>query len=98
MHRVIKNIIKECKFIISHYSKLFEDVTDVDGDIDEAIKRLMAAKRALGLVNKLPDSASRTTNRSRIMGNLNKLNALVNRMAKKIRQEIDADFDPKSYY
>ena len=54
----------------------------------EMQKRFEAAKRALGLVNKLKDSPSRTRNRSRIMSNLNKIRGSLQRLDK-ILKEMD---------
>lgn len=58
------------------------DMSDLSGAFDEAAKRLDAAKRGLGLVNKLPPGDQRTENRRRIMANLNRLRALIARIAK----------------
>lgn len=44
---------------------------------DEAMRRMDAAKRALGLVNKLPPGESRTMHKRRVMGNLNRIRTLV---------------------
>lgn len=67
--------------------KLDEAVTDIpDGTLadmfEEAVKRLDAARRGLGLTNKLPPGPQRQQHRARILGNLNRLRALVDRMVK----------------
>lgn len=54
-----------------------KEVPNLDAIFGEANKRLEAARRALGLVNKLPQGESRTMHKRRIMGNLNRIRALV---------------------
>ena len=86
----IKELDKKFKAVVEFFSKVLnEAVTDLNvpaGDLaaafDEAAKRLDAARRGLGLVNKLPAGQERTENRRRIMGNLNRLRALVDRITK----------------
>jgi hypothetical protein len=75
------------KLMLGFKEALTEGVTDLPvGDLgsmfDEAVKRLEAARRGLGLVNKLPPGDERKANRSRIMGNLNRIRALVDRITK----------------
>lgn len=60
--------------------------TDVMGMFDEATRRLDAAKRGLGLSNKLPPE-ERRANKSRIMGNMNRLRALIYQILKKVDAE-----------
>lgn len=62
---------------------------NVEGGMDEILaameqvmKQMDAAKRGLGLVNKLGDSPSRTTNRSRVMGNMNRIRGNLQRIEK----------------
>ncbi len=50
--------------------------------MEQVMKQMEAAKRGLGLVNKLGDSPSRTTNRSRLMGNMNRIRANLRRVEK----------------
>lgn len=64
-----------------------EGVTDIpDGTLEDmftdAVRRLEAARKGLGLTNKLPPGPSRQQHRARILGNLNRLRALVDRMVK----------------
>lgn len=74
--------------IVKKRKKLQEGVTDFPADsdmlqmFDEAIKRLEAARRGLGITNKLPPGEEKRMHRSRIMGNLNRLRALVDRLVK----------------
>lgn len=58
------------------------DAAMLDTMFDETSKMLDAARRGLGLTNKLKDSALRTTARSRIMGNLNRIRAKLSRITK----------------
>jgi len=50
--------------------------------MEQVMKQMEAARRGLGLVNKLADSPSRTMNRSRVMGNMNRIRANVRRIEK----------------
>lgn len=56
------------------------EVPNIEAIFGEASKRLEAARRALGLANKLPPGESRTQNKRRIMGNLNRIRDLVYRL------------------
>jgi hypothetical protein len=73
---------------------LKEGVTDLgtpSGDLaaafDEASKRFEAARRGFGIVNKLPKGPERSEHRKRILGNLNRLRALVDRIVKQADSE-----------
>lgn len=61
------------------------ETMDIESMFDETVKMLNAAKRGLGLTNKLSDSASRTRFRSRIMGNLNRIRAKLARITKALQ-------------
>jgi len=56
-----------------------EEVMDA---MDTVMKQMDAARRGLGLVNKLADSPSRTKNRSRVMGNMNRIRGNLRRIEK----------------
>lgn len=58
------------------------NMEEVLAGMDQVMKQMEAAKRGLGLVNKLGDGPSRTRNRSRIMGNMNRIRANVRRIEK----------------
>lgn len=53
------------------------------------VKQINAARKALGMLNKMEDSPFRTVNRSRVMGNLNRIRATLRRVEKAIDQYID---------
>jgi len=55
---------------------------EVIAGMEQVMQQMDAAKRGLGLVNKLADGPSRTKNRSRIMGNMNRIRANVRRIEK----------------
>jgi hypothetical protein len=57
-----------------------QDDLRLDQKLDIMIDRMNAAKRALGIVNRLPAGEKRTAHRSRVMGNLNTLRAQVNHL------------------
>ena len=58
------------------------NMEDIVAAMDTVIRQLEAAKKGLGLVNKLPDSPSRTINRSRVMKNLNRIRGNLRRIEK----------------
>jgi len=59
-----------------------DDLDEILNGMEQVIKQMDAAKRGLGLVNKLGDGASRTKHRSRVMGNMNRIRANVRRIEK----------------
>lgn len=58
------------------------EMEEVMAAMDQVMKQMDAAKRGLGLVNKLSDSPSRTKNRSRVMGNMNRIRGNIRRIEK----------------
>ncbi len=62
----------------------------LESQLDQAIARLDAAKRALSIANRLQDPASRKKHRSRVMGMLNSLRASLWRLQDAIQGEIEA--------
>ena len=82
----------ESRFIkvLSDFNKLTEDVTQLSAPsndllamFDEASKRFEAARRGIGITNRMPAGPERQQHRARIMANLNRLRALVDRIVKK---------------
>lgn len=49
----------------------------LEQNLEEIEHRFAAARRGLGLVNKLPNGESKTFHRKRIMGNLNRIRVLL---------------------
>lgn len=68
--------------------KLGKDGHEID-DLLEAVGRYEAARRALGIVNKLTPGPTKAKHVSRIMGNMNKLRALVNKLSAEFMDEWD---------
>lgn len=62
----------------------------LEAQLADASNRLMAARRALGIANKLTDPASRKKHRSRIMGMLNRLGHSLVRLQQAIAGETEA--------
>ena len=58
------------------------DMEEVMAAMETVMKQMEAARRGLGIVNKLADSPSRTRNRSRVMGNMNRIRANLRRIEK----------------
>ena len=56
---------------------------NLEEQLEEITKRMNAAYRGMGIVNRMPDSASRTKHRSRIMSNLNIIRGMLSRVLKK---------------
>lgn len=81
------DIVQSVEFIVNHYSVLSENVLDTS-DLDVAIERMAAAKKALGIVNKLQPGDFRAKHASRVLSNLNKIRGLVRRLEQKIMSEM----------
>ena len=70
--------------------QLLEGVLDMPADtnteqqIDILIERLAAAKRALGITNRLQNPEERKKHRGRVMGFLNQLRAMLARITKSL--------------
>ena len=62
----------------------------LDDQLGQAISQFDAARRALGIANRLQDPASRAKHKQRIMGMLNRLRASMNRLTTAIDGEIQA--------
>lgn len=58
---------------------------------DEAGRRLQVAKKALGLANKLRNPEERAHHKKIVIGLLNKLRALVNRLTRQLTQKVEQD-------
>jgi len=59
--------------------------SDVQKAIDRVIDQMSAAKRALGLTNKLKTPEDRRRQRSRVMSNMNKIRANLRRIEKMLK-------------
>ena len=97
----IQRLTKVVEHLQSSFVLLTEGVTDFSPGstlpdmLDEAIKRLAAAKQGLGLANKLktrdgaPDMAARAKHKGVIMGHLNKIRALVARVTRSLELDLE---------
>jgi hypothetical protein len=61
-----------------------EDFFAIGDMLQDALNKYSAAKRGLGIANRLQDPADRAVHRSRIMGNMNRLRALVRSIEQKL--------------
>jgi len=68
----------------------FSEPEDMVSAMEVVINQMNAAKRAMAILNKMPDSASRTRNRSRVMGNLNKIRGSLDRVFKQMKSMADS--------
>ena len=82
--RELEALLLEIETNLESYRSLLTESADVNALFDETSSMLAAAKRGLGISNKLKDPDSRKKNRSRIMGTLNKLRAQLGKIAKAI--------------
>jgi len=53
-------------------SQVFPEDDEVSSALDNAVKQMVAVKKAMTILNKMSDSESRTRNKSRVMGNQSK--------------------------
>lgn len=68
----------------------FSEPEDMVSAMEVVIKQMNAAKKAMHILNKMPDSESRTRNRSRVMGNLNRIRGSLTRVFKKMQAMSDS--------
>lgn len=59
---------------------------DIMGTMETIVKQMEAVKHAMTILNKMPDSESRTRNKSRVMGNLNRIRGSLQRVTKMFSQ------------
>jgi hypothetical protein len=92
LHKTYRTTLKEASE--APYQTQVADFVNNSDDpsyiFDEAKKRYLAAKRAFGIVNKLPNPEERQRHYKMIMINLNKLRAIYNRLQNTVTQEVDA--------
>jgi hypothetical protein len=88
LHKSYKTALNEAKTVNEGVDDFLQS-DDIGFIFDEAKKRYLAAKQGLGLVNKLTDPAQRSENAKRVMGNLNKLRAIFNRLQGSVKKEVD---------
>lgn len=55
---------------------------EISSSLENAVKQMVAVKKAMTILNKMPDSESRTRNKSRVMGNLNRIRGSLQRIVK----------------
>ena len=65
----------------AQWDKVNDDLMD---QLNEISQRFEAAKRGLGLVNKLSKGPSKTKHTSRIMGNMNRIRGMLRRVEQKL--------------
>lgn len=82
--RDMEKVLLECEARFKLYRGLIVESEDTDNLFDETARMLAAAKRGLGITNKLKNPEDRKRHRSRIMGTLNKLRAQLGRIEKAI--------------
>lgn len=89
--RQLQKTYTELLETFKHFLKQFATLTEatllpVEGDLEEQLaeltKRFEAAKRGLGLVNKLRVGPERRAQARRVMGNLNKIRAMLGNVVK----------------
>jgi len=69
------------------------NMDEVMSGMETVIKQMSAAKRGLGMINTMSDSPYRTKNRSRIMSNMNKIRANLQRIEKLLGGDIQENID-----
>jgi hypothetical protein len=86
-----KDISENLSIIMKNSVGVLLEAVDDTNDYDEAIKRLEAAKRAIGILNRFPSGPYKKKHASRIFTNLNHLRRLVLKMQSQLTQEITGD-------
>lgn len=85
--------------IVLNEKEFFDEAVEIPGDItfDHLEMMMDAARRALGLANKLRDPMEKRRHLSRVMTGLNKIRAALNRMINfetDVSQEVDQQVEP----
>ncbi len=86
----IQEMVAEIQDIVDNIQiRLNEDSigSDVHKQLADAIAKLNAAKRGLGLVNKLRPGQDKAKHAIRVMSNLNKLRAAVQQLNKQVKSK-----------
>jgi len=60
---------------------------EVSSALDNAVKQMVAVKKAMQILNRMADSESRTRNKSRVMGNLNRIRGSLTRISKMMQDQ-----------
>jgi len=68
-------------------SQVFPADDEVSSALDNAVKQMVAVKKAMVILNKMADSESRTRNKSRVMGNLNRIRGSLQRIVKTMNSQ-----------
>lgn len=76
------NLLESASMLVE--SNLSAVEGDMMAQMDELSKRFEAAKRGLGLVNKLSPGPTKSKHMSRIMGNLNRIRGMLRQVEKQI--------------
>ena len=84
----LEEVLKSAESLLEDVS--WNEAKPLESQLDQAIARLDAAKRALGIANRLTNPESRAKHRGRIMGMLNALRASLWRLQDAIQGEIEA--------
>lgn len=64
---------------------------DLEQQLEEITKRMNAAHRGMGIVNRMSESPERTKHRSRVMSNLNIIRGMLSRVLKKQAEPSDTN-------
>lgn len=83
----VTEILTEDSILTEDEELMLCESDDVYNALFKAAEQLDAAKRGLGIANRLKDPGKRAMNRSRIMRNLNKIRGLINRATKALEAE-----------
>ena len=67
--------------------KVFPEDDEVNVALEQAVKQMVAVKKAMVILNKMSDSESRTRNKSRVMGNLNRIRGSLQRIVKMMNSQ-----------
>jgi len=66
-----------------------DDDKELENALNDIVKQLQAAKKAMGMLNKMADSPFRTKHRSRVMSNLNRIRGSYQRIMKMVPDTSD---------
>ena len=87
-----ESVLSDYKIQLTEAPMDFVDSYDDEWALfDEAGRRLQIAKKALGLANRLSKPEERAHHKKTVLGILNRIRALVNRLTRQLTQKIEEE-------
>jgi hypothetical protein len=86
-----RDITEKLSVIIENSVGILVESVDDTQDYDEAISRLAAAKRAMGIINRMPKGPYKKQHASRVFTNLNHIRNNITKLIQKCVQSMEPE-------